>query len=132
MEYFEVTLLSERINDKGVEKKVKEIYLIGGSSFGEAELKSQLANAVDVLAISKTPYGEIINRDNGDNFYDAKIKVSFIDEQTGKDKSVYVHYLVMADDIDKAEEVMKETINKLTLDYSIDGITKKNYIEIFD
>ncbi|MEF9923012.1 MAG: DUF4494 domain-containing protein [Muribaculaceae bacterium] len=135
--YFEASVKYTKINEKGKEKKVRELYLLDALSFteGEAriteEMKSVISGDYFLATLKNSNIIEIIpsNNEKDDRWY--KVKVMILDEEDGKEKSNSIYYLVAAADIKIALENMEEPLSKFIVPYEIESICDSKIIDVF-
>ena len=88
--YFEVKVKLQKTMDDGVQKKVSEQYVVEAATFGEAEgriaecLKPYIEGEFEVTDIKIAGYVQIINSQDADTFFKAKVSFVTLDETTGK------------------------------------------------
>ena len=116
--WFETKIQYEKTMEDGLQKKVKEQYVVDALSFTEAEkriteeMSSYISGAFDVADIKKATYKEIFFSDEAtsDRWYKAKVQFITIDEKTEKD------------------EVMGGTM----IDYAIAAISETTVMDVFE
>ena len=87
--WFETKIQYEKTMEDGLQKKVKEQYVVDALSFTEAEkriteeMSSYISGAFDVADIKKATYKEIFFSDEAtaDRWYKAKVQFITIDER---------------------------------------------------
>ena len=138
-EYFECSVSYEKMMDNGIEKRVKEMYLVEALTFGEAEnrfieeITPYMSGEFEVAAVNKRKYLEIFeNADSSaDRYY--KVKASFItlDEKSGNEKEKSYLYLVQAADIHQALDKFDEGMKGSMMDYTIKAVTETPYLDLY-
>ena len=115
--YFEVKVKMQKTQEDGTQKKVSEQYVVEAATFGEAErritecLKPYIEGEFDVTDIKIAGYVQIINNQDADKFFKAKVSFVTLDETTGKEKKTSELYLVQSDTLESAESDVKSFLN---------------------
>lgn len=128
----------EKLTEEGLQKRVKETYVVDGIYFGEAEEKiikfMQGIGVTDLEVLNITPasYKEVIFDEDEDSvfWYKAKIQLIIYDEKSGKEKKQNVNYLVQASAFDCAKQNINEVLKGTMLDYTIAKIEEVNIIDV--
>lgn len=120
--YFEVSAKMEKMQEDGVEKRVKETVVVEAESFGDAEEKALTeydGYDVDIVSVSIAPYKEVLfSKDgNDDKFYKAKVEFISLDEKTGKEQRTKVVYLVQASSLSRALAYIDKVMKEAMIDY---------------
>lgn len=126
--------------EDGLQKKVKEQYVVDALSFTEAEkriteeMSSYISGAFDVADIKKATYKEIFFSDEAtaDRWYKAKVQFITIDEKTEKEKRSNVYYLVQASTLQGALKNVDEVMGGTMIDYAIAAISETTVIDVFE
>ncbi|MBQ7742293.1 MAG: DUF4494 domain-containing protein [Bacteroidaceae bacterium] len=136
--WFECKVSLTRTLDDGLQKQVKEIYIVDALSFTEAETRilEELKVYVDVLLISikYCEANEIIDSHNPLDgvWYKAKVAMLSIDESAGKEKKVNVTLYVRAKDFRSALANTEAFLGGLVMDSTILSIAETNIMEVFE
>ena len=138
--WFETKIQYEKTMDDGLQKKVKEQYVVDALSFTEAEkriteeMSSYISGAFDVADIKKASYKEIFFSDEGtsDRWYKAKVQFITIDEKTEKEKRTNVYYLVQASTIHNAVKNIDEVMGSTMIDYAIAAVSETTIMDVFE
>ena len=115
--YFEVKVKMQKTQEDGTQKKVSEQYVVEAATFGEAErritecLKPYIEGEFEVTDIKIAGYVQIINNQDADKFFKAKVTFIALDESSGKEKKTSVLYLVQSDTLESAESDVKSFLN---------------------
>lgn len=125
--------------EDGLQKKVKEQYVVDALSFTEAEkriteeMSSYISGAFDVADIKKATYKEIFFSDEAtaDRWYKAKVQFITIDEKTEKEKRSNVYYLVQASTLQGALKNVDEVMGGTMIDYAIAAISETTVMDVF-
>ena len=138
--WFETKIQYEKTLEDGLQKKVKEQYVVDALSFTEAEkriteeMSSYISGAFDVADIKKASYKEIFFSDEGtaDRWYKAKVQFITIDEKTEKEKRTNVYYLVQASTIHQAVKNIDEVMGSTMIDYAIAAVSETTIMDVFE
>ena len=138
--WFETKIQYEKTMEDGLQKKVKEQYVVDALSFTEAEkriteeMSSYISGAFDVADIKKASYKEIFFSDEGtaDHWYKAKVQFITIDEKTEKEKRTNVYYLVQASTIHQAVKNIDEVMGSTMIDYAIAAVSETTIMDVFE
>lgn len=124
--------------EDGITKAITEEYLTAALSFTEAEKKtSETALAYghreefDVIAMSRTKYSEIVNKDEeADKWFKCKINATILDERSGREKKVPIFFCVNADTALEAHNRLDEHLKKTMMDYTVEQVDETKIIEV--
>ena len=138
--WFETKIQYEKTMEDGLQKKVKEQYVVDALSFTEAEkriteeMSSYISGAFDVADIKKATYKEIFFSDEAtaDRWYKAKVQFITIDEKTVKEKRSNVYYLVQASTLQGALKNVDEVMGGTMIDYAIAAISETTVMDVFE
>lgn len=138
--WFETKIQYEKTMEDGLQKKVKEQYVVDALSFTEAEkriteeMSSYISGAFDVADIKKATYKEIFFSDEAtaDRWYKAKVQFITIDEKTEKEKRTNVYYLVQASTLQGALKNVDEVMGGTMIDYAIAAISETTVMDVFE
>lgn len=134
-QWFECKVRCERTQEDASVKNVTELYTVDALSFTEAEARitDYLSGVkVEILAITKANYNEVILSDSlmADRYFKVKIKFISIDDRTGKEKKTPHIYLVQAESFKQASAEIAEFLKNSLSDYEKNTITETNIIEL--
>ncbi len=136
----ECFIVYEKTMEDGLQKKVKEIYVVDALSFTEAEariieeMSSYISGEFQVHNINPASYGEIFFSDleMADRWYKAKLQFITIDEKTEKEKRSNVYYLVQAGTFEQARKNVEEVMGGTMIDYVIAKIEETKIMDVFE
>lgn len=136
--WFDCKVIYERVGESNLVERVTENYLVEALSFSETERRvtEELAPSVrgefHVKAVCPSNYSDVIMPESstGGKWYKSKIEWLTENEETGKEKKLSTFVLVRSKDISSSIRMMEDFYKELAQDYSIVGITEKNYIDI--
>ncbi|MDD6496403.1 MAG: DUF4494 domain-containing protein [Prevotella stercorea] len=159
-EYFEVGVRYNRTNEKGIQVKVTEQYLVDAMSFTEAETRitaevAQYSTSGDfkVMTIKRSQISEIaidkfglasevaaeakkITGENEhansdvDRFYKVKVNWINIDEKTLKEKRTPQYFLVAAGSLDAAHYVIRQYLHGTVNDYDVATVDESKIVDV--
>ena len=138
--WFECRIAYEKIMEDGMQKKVKENYVVDALSFTEAEqrimeeMSSYISGAFDVADIKKASYKEVFfsDEETADRWYKAKLQFITIDEKTEKEKRSNVNYLVQAGSLNGAVKNIDEVMGGTMIDYVIASVAETTLMDVFE
>ena len=136
----ECFIVYEKTMEDGLQKKVKEIYVVDGLSFTEAEariieeMSAYISGEFQVYNINPATYGEIFfsDDDNADRWYKARLQFITIDERTDKEKRTNVYYLIQAANFEQARKSVDEVMGGTMIDYVIAKIEETKIMDVFE
>jgi hypothetical protein len=126
--------------EDGMQKKVKETYVVDALSFTEAEqrimeeMSSYISGEFEVDDIKKATYKEIFFSDEelADRWYKAKLEFITIDEKTEKEKRSGVSYLVQAGTLNGAVKNIGEVMGGTMIDYVIASVAETKLMDVYE
>ena len=133
--YFEVKVKLQKTMEDGQQKKVSEQYVVETATFSEAErriaecLKPYIEGEFEVTDIKIAGYVQIINNQDADKFFKAKVSFVTLDETTGKEKKTSELYLVQSDTLESAESDVKSFLNDGNT--TISSISETAILDVF-
>lgn len=136
--FFIATIASNRMQEDGSMRRVKEQSCIAADTFGDAEMKAlenATGNDLFVVDISRAPFQTIFIPVRTDcdeaRFWRVRIKAVVVDEHSGKEKSTSITYLVKAITTFNAARAIKQEVGNTFLDYTIASIIETPIAEIY-
>ena len=138
--WFECKIQYEKIQEDGLQKKVKETYAVDALSFTEAEkrimeeMSSYISGGFDVVDIKIAPYKEIAFSDEemADKWYKAKLQYITIDEKTEKEKRQNVNYLIQAGSLKGAVANIEQLMGGTMTDYVIASVAETSLMDVYE
>lgn len=128
----------DKTMDDGLQKKVKETYVVPGSTFTEAEAgfigwMGDYLKVFDIININPASYKEIFFSDSpdADKWYKAKLQFITIDERSEKEKRTNVYYLVQAPSFEQARKNICEVMDSSMIDYVIAKVEETKIIDVY-
>ena len=138
--WFECKIGYEKVMEDGLQKKVKESYVVDALSFTEAEsrimeeMSSYISGEFTIENINKASYKEIFFSDEemADRWYKAKLQFITIDEKTEKEKRSNVNYLVQAGTLKGAVNNIESVMGTTMIDYVIAAVAETTLMDVFE
>ena len=136
--WFECKVSLRRTLDDGLQKQVKEIYIVDALNFTEAEARileeTSAYGDVTLISIKYCDANEIVDSHNSSDGYWYKVKLTMIsiDESVGKEKKVNVTLYVRAKDFKSALTNTEAYMKSSVMDYTVTSIAETTIMEVFD
>lgn len=138
-QYFETTVKYEKVMEDGMNKQVKDKYLINALSYTEAEAKATketqgFCEAFEISDIKKARYAEIFRNQSTDEskFYSCQLEFITLDEKSGKEKKTKHTVLVEADRLSDALKKLNEGMKGTMADYNAVCVKETNIVDVID
>lgn len=137
MNWFECIISYEKMMENGIQKKVREKFLINSLSFTEAEARiteeiRPYINGEFVIAdIKRAKLSELFFNDNGDRFFKAKVCFITLDERSGTEKKTAVQMLAQASSLREALQVVNKGMEGALADYFIASLSETAIMDVF-
>lgn len=139
-QWFEVKIAYEKTMEDGLQKRVKETYVVDALSFTEGEnramdeMASYISGEFNVADMKNASYKEIFFSDdsNADRWYKTKLQFITIDEKTNKEKRSNVYYLVQAGTLKGAVNNIEEVMGGTMIDYVIVSVAETSIMDVFE
>ena len=136
----ECFIVYEKMMEDGLQKKVKEIYVVDGLSFAEAEeritkeISSYISGEFEIYNINPAVYKEVVfsDDDTADRWYKCRLQFITIDERTEKEKRTNVYYLIQAGTFEQARKSVDEFMGGTMIDYVIAKIEETKIMDVFE
>lgn len=136
--WFECKVSLKRTLDDGLQKQVKETYIVDALNYTDAEsrLLKELHpyGDVNIESIKFCAAKEIVDTHNPNDGYWYKVKIALItvDESAGKEKKVNVPLYVRAADFRSALANTEDHMKSSVMDYSVLSIVETNIMDVFE
>ena len=138
--WFECKISYEKVMEDGLQKKVKESYVVDALSFTEAEsrimeeMSSYISGEFTIENINKATYKEIFFSDEelADRWYRAKLQFITIDEKSEKEKRSNVYYLVQAGTLKGAVASIESVMGTSMIDYVIASVAETALMDVYE
>lgn len=138
MNYFEVKVKYQKLQQDGKTKNVNEPYLVNAISFSDAEerinkaLEPYISGDFFVNRMAIANYSDIIKNEKGDKWFKCKISFIAIDEKSGKERKTNTYALVEAVDVSQAKELIEGSMEGTVCNYEIPSVGETNIQDVFD
>lgn len=136
--WFECRVKYETIDEQsGKQKKLSIPYMIDAMSYTEAEsriyteMEQMVSGEFTIPSIKKSNLTDIFFYDTGDVWWKCQVKFISIDEESGKEKKISNNMLVIASDLREAYDRVEESLDGMTVDYTISKITDSTIGDVF-
>ena len=138
--WFECKIAYEKVMEDGLQKKVKENYVVDALSFTEAEsrimeeMSSYISGEFAIEDIKIASYKEIFfsEEEMADKWYKTKLQFITIDEKTEKEKRSNVTYLVQAGTLKGAVNNIESVMGTTMIDYVIATVAETTLMDVFE
>ena len=138
--WFECKIAYEKVMEDGLQKKVKENYVVDALSFTEAEsrimeeMSSYISGEFTIEDIKIASYKEIFfsEEEMADKWYKAKLQFITIDEKTDKEKRSTVSYLVNAGSFNGSVKNIEEVMGGTMIDYVISAVNETTIMDVYE
>ena len=127
----------QKVDQHGNQIKALDTYLIQAISYTDAETRlyeimDQLIRVeFQVVSISKANFEDILNSEEGVDWYKIKASALSFDEDSGKERKITSYYLNSAtsiiDSLERIMEYFKESIN----DYTVQSVAITTINDVF-
>lgn len=137
MNWFECIISYEKMMENGIQKKVREKFLINSLSFTEAEVRIQeeikpyISGEFTIADIKRAKLSELFFNDNGDRFFKAKVCFITLDERSGTEKKTAVQMLAQASSLREALQVVNKGMEGTLADYFIASLSETSIMDVF-
>ena len=136
--WFECKVSLKRTLEDGLQKQVKEVYIVDAVNFTEEDariiVETKVYGDVTLISIKYCEANEIVDSHNPLDglWYKVKVAMISIDESAGKEKKVNVIYYVRAKDFKSAFENTEKWLGGSVMDSTIISIAETNIMEVFE
>lgn len=138
MEFYECKVRYQKEVGDGKLQKQNDTYLIEAVSFGDAETRVLeevkpfvfMGQEVEMKAIKKITYNEVLPDENGRFWYKAKVVLTTIDENAGKEKKITTNILVHSVDIENAYKAINQLMKGAITDYTITNLQETSIVDV--
>lgn len=135
--WFSCKVKYQKIDEHGKQVRASETYLVEAINFTEAETRifemmEQYGNAdIMVSGISKTNFTEILNYEDGQYWYKAKVSWEDFDNDSGKVSKVTNYFLVAANSVKETYERVEDSLSELQVAFDITAINLSPILDVF-
>jgi hypothetical protein len=135
--WFNCKVKYQKIDEHGKQVRVSESYLVEAINFTEAETRTfeimtQYAGGdIVVSGINKANFSEIINYEQGQYWFKAKVSLDDYDESSGKLTKVNQYFLVAANSVKQCFERIEENLSGMQVEFDIPAIALSPILDVF-
>ena len=137
--WFECKVKYVKTMENGLEKPVKETYLVDAISFTEAEkrfieeIRPFMTGEFEVSDIKRVNYSEVFFNDaeSADRWFKCKLSFITLDEKSGAEKRTNSYALVQAADLREAIKHLDEQMKGTIMDYQIAAVTETMIMDVY-
>lgn len=136
MDFFIAKVKYGVLKDSGALKATPFNYIVRCESVTDAEvIMLEFLEGYQLLqVVSVRPAGivEVINLNNNEAFYKARVSMPIADEVTGKMKQSIASSIISANNFDHAYSLIKEAYKDTTVDWDIVSISLENIVDVIN
>lgn len=135
--WFECKVSYGKTLDTGIQKTVKESFLVDALSFTEAEgriieeIRPFVTGEFTVSAIKRANYSEVYFDETGDRWFRCRVAFISIDEKTGVEKLTPTNILVQATEHSQAVENLNICMKGTMADWRITAVNETSLLDVF-
>lgn len=124
-------------NEEGILKQTSELHLVDAVSYTDAEsriygaMERTVSGEFQIMTISKTNIGEVINFEDADYWYKCKVQYSTVDGDSEKEVKITTYILTSAESVKDAYEKVEQSLDNMLVPFEISSIAKTNIVEVF-
>lgn len=137
MNFFEVKVKYQKIDDNGKEAIATETYLVDALSYTECEaritkeMEPFLGQDFQIVNMKRANYNELAEDASADRYYKCKAVFVTIDEEKGRERRVASYILVQANDMEHAQANLNEFMKDTTVDWQCTAITETPIMDVY-
>ena len=137
--WFECKVKYVKTMENGLEKPVKETYLVDAISFTEAEkrfieeIRPFMSGEFEISDIKRVNYSEVFfcDLESADKWFKCKLSFITLDEKSGAEKKSNSYALVQAGDLREAIKYLDEQMKGTIMDYQIATVAETLIMDVF-
>ena len=137
--WFECKVKYVKTMENGLEKPVKEAYLVDAISFTEAEkrfieeIRPFMSGEFEISDIKRVNYSEVFfnTAESADKWFKCKLSFITLDEKSGAEKKSNSYALVQAGDLREAIKYLDEQMKGTIMDYQIATVAETLIMDVF-
>lgn len=135
--WFSCKVKYQKIDEHGKQVRASETYLVEAINFTEAEtrifeiMEQYGSGDIVVAGISKTNFSEIVNYEDGQYWYKAKVTWEDFDEKSAKVSKVTNHFLVAANSVKETFDRVEDSLESLMVPFEIPAISLSSVLDVF-
>ena len=138
MEYYECKVRYQREIGEGKLQKQSDTYLIEAVSFGDAEERVIIevkpfvfmGQEIEMRSIRKVVYNEVLHNPQGHFWFKAKVVLTTVDENEGKEKKIKTNILVQETDLEAAYKAVNKLMKNSITDYEITNVQITGIVDV--
>ena len=138
MEYYECKVAYQKEVGDGKLQKQNDVYLIQAVSFADAETRVLeevkpfvfMGQEIEMKTIKKVQYTEVLPNPQGHFFFKAKVLLTTVDENAGKEKKISTSMLIQEVDMESAYKALNQFMKNSITDYEITNLQVTNIIDV--
>ena len=135
--WFSCRVKYQKIDEHGKQVRASETYLVEAINFTEAEtrifeiMEQYGSGDIMVSGISKTNFSEIVNYEDGQYWYKAKVTWEDFDESSGKLSRTTNHLLVAANSVKQCFDRVEQNLESMMVPFDIPAIAQSPILDVF-
>lgn len=137
--WFECKVKYVKTMENGLEKQVKETYLVDAISFTEAEkrfieeIRPFMSGEYEVSDIKRVNYSEVFfcDAESADKWFKCKLSFITLDEKSGAEKKTSSYALVQAGDLREAIKYLDANMKGTIMDYQIASVAETMVMDVY-
>lgn len=135
--WFSCKVKYQKIDEHGKQVRANETYLVEAINFTEAEtrifeiMEQYGSGDIVVAGISKTNFSEIVNYEDGQYWFKAKVTWEDFDENSAKVSKVTNHLLVAANNVMQCYERVEQNLESMMVPFDIPAIAMSTILDVF-
>lgn len=135
--WFECKVTFDRTAEDGTVKKVTEPYLVDALSFTEAETRVVkecqpfATGEFTVASVRRCKIAEMVYNEEGDKWFRCKVNYLSVDEEKQVEKRIAQIYMVQANDLQHAIQVLVKSMEGMLGDYEIAAVTQTAILDVY-
>lgn len=134
---YEVSIILDKLAEKGLPKRVKEQYLVEAVSFTDAEKRAAeyiapyVSGEVRIAAIKQSNVAEVVTCDDesANKFYKVKHSFITIDEERGLEKKQAQFIIFQAASVDDARNKYYDHVHGWLQDVLLEDVAETNFFD---
>jgi hypothetical protein len=134
--WFSCRLRHQKIDEHGKQVRTSETYLVEAINFSEAETRvfqhlEQYGNQdIIVSVIHKTNFNEIVDYEDGQYWYKAKVGWEDIDQKTGKHSNTINYFLVSANSVVECCNRINDNLQSMLVTFDIMSVSLTPILDV--
>lgn len=135
--WFSCKVKYQKIDEHGKQIRASETYLVEAINFTEAEtrifeiMEQYGSGDIVVAGISKTNFSEIVNFEDGQYWYKAKVNWEDFDESSAKVSKITNYFLVAANSVKETFDRVGDSLSELQVEFEIPAISLSPVLDVF-